>query len=129
MRDPSAAGPPAFDDCPCEIKPGQLGLETLERRFGKVRTGRRRTRTVKLRNRSDKPLQAFLGPLEAPFELVSPGRVFTLEPGGKVRLRIRFSPREPGDVEAELPICFTGRVRLPVRVILTGRARGRSRSR
>ncbi len=77
---------------------GDLRTSHSEVRFThKVKVGKTRTRTLRIRNEGDDLLAGRVGSLSAPFEVVEGGEPFSLERGERHKVKIRIAPEAPGD--------------------------------
>lgn len=103
---------------------GRLGMKSLTLNFGRVRTGKAKSRWLVLRNtHRTQPLVVTIGTPKAPFEITEGAGTLTLPPRRVHRVRVRFTPMTRGPVTVPLAIISTdaGKEALTVRLIGRGK--------
>ena len=76
-------------------------------KFGTVKLGKTKQVNVTLTNKGKEAVSGAVGPVAAPFELLSGGGAFTLAPKAKRTVTLRFTPAAAGAVSGTLRITST----------------------
>jgi photosystem II stability/assembly factor-like uncharacterized protein len=115
--------------------PGQLGVNisvapgSLD--FGVVNVGQSSKQTITITNQANStaPLIGSVGPLSAPFSVVSGGGAFNLAAGQSLTVTVQFSPTTAGSASATLSIAHNATNQSnPTNVSLTGTGVGTNAS-
>ena len=89
------------------VRSGRLSISPRTLKFGKVRSGSRKQKRIRLKNVAKVPLSGTVGTVAAPFAVLSGGGAFTLGRGQSRTVVVEFAPTEVKASSATLPITST----------------------
>src|SRR5207245_2581825 len=98
---------------------GVISVSPKRLTFGRVRVRCSRTKSVVIRNKSkEQVLNVTISELKDPFSLVKTDTAFTLRPGQKKVVRVRYAPDKRGKDSDELVIdssdCINPEITVPI---------------